>query len=143
MEKLEIILIVLSVAFLLFAGLSIPFLLQIWRTAKSMATTLQVLNQNLPAIMKNLEEITTTINRTTTTVYRQIEDLSLIVSKIQGTIGLVVGVEEILRRNVRLNIVQNMRTSVAVVKGIRVFLDHLLSNRPVKRIASDRISYRK
>ncbi len=101
MEKLDIILIILGVAFLLFASLSIPFFLQLWRTAKNMATTLQVLNQNLPAIMKNLEEITTNINRTTTTVHRQVEDLSLMVSRIQGMLGLVAGVEEILRRNVR------------------------------------------
>ncbi len=133
MEKLEIILIVLSVAFLLFAGLSIPFLIQIQRTAKSMATTLQVLNQNLPEIMKNLEEITTNINRTTTTVYRQVEDLSLMVSKIQGTLGLVAGMEEIVRRNVHLSFVQKMRTAVAVSKGIRVFFEYLLSNRSVKR----------
>lgn len=132
MEKLQIILIILSVAFLLFAGLSIPFLLQIWRTARSMATTLEMLNQNLPAIMKNLEEITTNINRTTTTVHRRVEDLSLVVGRIQGTLGLVAGMEEILRRNVRLNFVQKMRTSAAVLKGIRVFLDHLLSKRPVK-----------
>lgn len=133
MDKLEIILTILSVVLLVFAGLSIPFLLQIWRTAKSMATTLQVLNQNLPAIMKNLEEITTNINLTTTTVHRQVEDFSVIVGKIQGTLGLVAGMEEILRRNVRLNIVQKMRTTLAVVKGVRVFLDHVLSRRPANR----------
>jgi uncharacterized protein YoxC len=133
MEKLEIILAILGVAFLLFAGLSIPFLLQIRTTAKDMATTLQVLNQNLPAIMKNLEEITTNINRTTTTVHRQVEDFSVIVGKIQGTLGLLAGVEEILRRNVRMTMVQKTRTALAVVKGIRVFLDHLLSKRPVNR----------
>jgi uncharacterized protein YoxC len=142
MEKLDIVLIILSVFFLLVACLSIPFFLQIWRTAKSMATTLQVLNQDLPVIMKNLEEITTNINRTTATVHRQVEDFSLMVSRIQGTLGLVAGMEEILRRNVRLNFVQKMRTSVAVVKGVRVFLDHLLSKRRVKRIAVDNISHR-
>jgi uncharacterized protein YoxC len=139
MEKLEIILIILSVFFLLLAGFSIPFFLQIWRTAKSMAMALHVLNQNLPAIMKNLEEITTNINRTTTTVHLHVEDLSQMVSRIQGTLGLVVGVEEILRRSVRLNFIQKMRTSAAVAKGVRVFLGHLLSKRPVKRI--DKISY--
>ena len=133
MDKLEIILTILGVVLLVFAGLSIPFLLQIWRTAKSMATTLQVLNQNLPAIMKNLEEITTSINLTTTTVHRQVEDFSVIVGKIQGTLGLVAGMEEILRRNVRLNIVQKMRTTLAVVKGVRVFLDHVLRKRPANR----------
>ena len=133
MEKLEIILIVLSVAFLLFAGLSIPFLMQIQRTAKSMATTLRVLNQNLPVIMQNLEEITTNINRTTATVHRQVEDFSLIADRIQGTLSLVAGMEEIVRRNVHLGFVQKMRTAVAISKGIRVFFEYLFSNRSVKR----------
>src|SRR4030042_849662 len=98
MEKLDVILIVLSLAFLLFTGFSIPFLLQIWRTAKSMDLTLRMFNQNLPGIMKNLEEITTNVNRTTTTVHRQVEELSLTVRKIQGTLNLVVGMEEILTK---------------------------------------------
>ena len=133
MDKLEIILTILSVVLLVFAGLSIPFLLQIWRTAKSMATTLEMLNQNLPVIMKNLEEITTNINLTTATVHRQVEDFSVIAGKIQGTLGLVAGMEEILRRNVRLSIVQKMRTTLAVVKGVRVFLDHVINKRPADR----------
>src|SRR4030043_7803 len=96
------ILIILSVAFLLFAGLSIPFLLQIWRTARSMAETLELLNRSLPEIMKNLAEITTNINRATTAVNREIETLSLSVKKVQGTVNLLVGVEEIVRRSVRM-----------------------------------------
>ncbi len=134
MGTLEIILTIMIIALLLFAGLSIPFLLQIWRTAKSMAATLQVLNQNLPEIMKNLEEITANINRTTATVHRQVEEFSAIAGKIQGTLGLVAGMEEILRRNVRLNVVQKARTALAVVKGVRVFLDHVRSKRPADRM---------
>ncbi|MHB8907362.1 MAG: DUF948 domain-containing protein [Syntrophales bacterium] len=133
---MEIILTIFCVVLLLFAGVCIPVLLQIWKTAKNMAETLQVLNQNLPAIMRNLEEITTNINRTTTTVQRQVEDFSVVVGKIQGALGLVAGMEEILRRNVRLNIVQKTRTTLAVVKGVRVFLDHILSKRPVDRSCS-------
>jgi uncharacterized protein YoxC len=130
MEKLVIILIFLSVAFLLFAGLCIPFLLQIWRTAKSMDLTLRIFNQNLPGIMKNLEEITTSVNLTATMVHRQVDDLSLTVRKIQGTLSLVVGVEEILRRSFYLPFAQKVRTSVAVAKGVRLFFDYLLRKRP-------------
>lgn len=123
----DTILIILGVAFLLLAGFSIPFFLQLWRVAKGMALTLQTLNQNLPVIMKNVEEITTNVNLTTTMVHRQVEDLSLTLQKIQGTINLIVGVEEILRKSVHLSFVRKVRTSAAVVKGIRVFLDRLLS----------------
>ncbi|MFH2076378.1 MAG: DUF948 domain-containing protein [Pseudomonadota bacterium] len=130
MEKLEVILIVLSIAFLLFAGFSIPFLLQIWRTAKSMDLTLRMFNQNLPGIMKNLEEITTNVNRTTTTVHRQVEELSLTVRKIQGTLSLVVGMEEILRKRIGLPFARTLRISLAVARGVRVFADYLLRVRP-------------
>lgn len=133
MEKLEIILIILSIAFLLFAGLCIPFLLQILRTAKSMDLTLRIFNQNLPMIMKNLEEITTSVNLTATVVHRQVDDLSLTVRKIQGTLSLVVGVEEILRRSLYLPFAQKVRTFVAVAKGVRIFFDYLLRERPEQR----------
>lgn len=125
----DTILIILSVAFLLLAGFSIPFFLQLWRAAKGMDLTLQTLNQKLPVIMKNVEEITTNANLTTTTVHRQVEDLSLTLQKIQGTLNLLVGVEEILRRSVHLSFVRKVRTSVGVAKGIRVFLDHLVRKR--------------
>jgi uncharacterized protein YoxC len=133
MEELKIILIILSIAFLLFAGLCIPFLLQILRTAKSMDVTLQMFNKNLPGIMKNLEEITNSVNRTSAIVYRQVEDLSLTVSKIQGTLRLVVGMEEILRQSFYLPFAEKVRTTAAVAKGVRVFLDYLLRERPETR----------
>lgn len=122
-------LIILSVALLLLAGFSIPLFLQLWRVAKNLSLTLQTLNQNLPVIMKNVEEITTNVNRTTATVHRQVEDLSLTLKKIQGTLNLCMGVEEILRRSLHLSFTKNLRISMAVVKGIRVFLDHLISKR--------------
>lgn len=133
MEKLEIIMVISIIAFLLFAGLCIPFLLQILRTAKSMDLTLRIFNQNLPMIMKNLEEITTSVNLTATVVHRQVDDLSLTVRKIQGTLSLVVGVEEILRRSLYLPFAQKVRTFVAVAKGVRIFFDYLLRERPEQR----------
>ncbi|MBU2054479.1 MAG: DUF948 domain-containing protein [Proteobacteria bacterium] len=129
----DYILIILSVAFLLFAGFSIPFLLQIWRTAKGMAETLDLLNRGLPAIMKNMEEITTNINRATTAVNREIEVLSHSVRKVQGTVNLLIGLEEIVRRSVRLPFTGTIRTALAVARGVRTFLDHLLRERPEGR----------
>lgn len=133
MGMTDTILIILSVAFLLFAGFSIPFLLQIWRTAKGMAETLELLNRSLPAIMKNMEEITTNINRATTAVNREIETLSLSVKKVQGTVNLLVGLEEIVRKGVRLPFAGTIRTALAVTRGVRTFLDCLLRERPERR----------
>jgi uncharacterized protein YoxC len=122
-------LIIVIIVFLLLAGCLIPLFLQLWRAAKGMSILLETLNQTLPTILKNVQEITTNVNQTTTTVHRRVEDLSLTLKKIQGTISLLAGVEEILRRNVRLSIVRKIRTSVAVAKGARIFIDHLLSKR--------------
>jgi uncharacterized protein YoxC len=129
MENLGIFLIALSAFFLLIAVFSIPLLLQLWRAAKNMALTLQLLNQNLPGILKNFEEITTNANRTTTIVTREVEGLSLTLRKVHGTLGLLFGIEEIVRRNLHLAFARRVRTSVAVAKGVRVFLEYLLSRR--------------
>ncbi|MFH2120337.1 MAG: hypothetical protein ABIJ25_08075 [Pseudomonadota bacterium] len=117
------ILIILSAAFLLFAGLCVPFLIQILRTAREMAMTLQLLNQRLPLIMKNLEEITTNINRTSITVHRQVAEISLTLNRIQGIIGFFLGLEEVLRRRMSFPFARTLRTSMAVGRGVRVFLD--------------------
>lgn len=119
------ILIILSVAFLLFAGLCVPFLIQILRTAREMAMTLQLLNQRLPLIMKNLEEITTNINRTSTTVHRQVAEISLTLNRIQGIVGIFLGLEEVLRRRMSFPFARTFRIFMAVGKGVRVFIDYL------------------
>jgi len=133
MTTMEIILIILSVVFLLFAVFSIPFLIQIWRTAKGMAETLQHLNHGLPVIMKNLEEITTNINRTTTTVQRQVAELSLTLRRIQGIVGVFLGLEEVLRRRMSFPFARTVITSLAVVKGVRAFVGVLTDRSPDKR----------
>jgi uncharacterized protein YoxC len=135
---LNIMLIILSLAFLLFAAFSIPFLLQIWRTAKGMSQTLQLLNESLPAIMKNLEEIMTNLNRTTTTVQRQVLEFSLTLRRIQGVISLLVGLEEVLRSRIRLPFAGTVRTSAAMIRGARAFLSILLDNRREERGSSQR-----
>jgi hypothetical protein len=130
MENLGVFLIAVTIVVLLIAIFSIPFFLQLWHVAKSMSLTLQLLNQNLPMILKNVEEITTNANRTSMVMTREVEELSLTLRKLRGTLGLLVGIEEIVRRNLNLAVVHKVRTTVAVAKGIRVFLDHLLSKRP-------------
>ena len=124
------ILILLSVAFLLFAGLCVPFLIQILRTAREMAMTLQLLNQRLPLIMKNLEEITININRTSTTVHRQVAEISLTLNRIQGIVGVIFGLEEVLRRRMSFPLARTLRTSMAVGRGVRVFLNCFTGSGP-------------
>jgi len=122
-------LIIVSIVILVLAGCLIPLFLQLWRAAKAMSLVLETLTQTLPTILKNVQEITRNVNQTTTTVHRRVEDLSETLNKIQGTITLVAGIEEILGRNIRRSFVRKIRTSFAVAKGVRVFINHLLSKR--------------
>ena len=126
---LEISVVILSIVFLLIVIFSVPFLLQIWRTAKSMATTLHLLNESLPGILKNLEEITTNINRATHTVNEQIEGLSLVARRIQGLLGIVSDIENFLRAGARFPILRSVRNAFAVLTGVKVFMKVFLSSR--------------
>jgi uncharacterized protein YoxC len=126
---LEISVAVLSIVFLLMAALSAPLLLQIWRTAKGITTTLNTLNESLPGILKNLEELTTNINTATRTVNEQIEGLSLVAGRIQGLLGIVTDVEKILSAGVRLPVFKTMRNAVAVMSGLKIFFKVFLSSR--------------
>jgi len=123
MNPLNISLVVLSVVVLLIALFSIPFLLQIWRTTKGIAETLELLNKSLPGILKNLEEITTNINRASSKVNDQIDGVSAALGKVQAVVGFVLDLERILLAGIRFPLIRSMGTGVALIKGIRVFLD--------------------
>ena len=126
---LEISVAILSIVFLLIAALSIPFLLQIWRTAKGITETLHMLNESLPGILKNLEEITTNINKATHTVNEQIEGLSLLARRIQGLMSIVLDVENILRAGVRFPVFKTLRNALAVATGVKAFMKVFFSSR--------------
>ncbi|MEI8172140.1 MAG: DUF948 domain-containing protein [Deltaproteobacteria bacterium] len=126
---LEISVVILSVVFLLIAALSIPLLIQIWRTAKSITATLNLLNQSLPGILKNLDEITANINKATYAANNQIESISLVVRRVQGVLELFLDFEQILRESLRLPLFKTIKTATAALKGVRVFLDVFRSSR--------------
>lgn len=125
---LEISVAILGIVFLLIAAFSIPFILQIWRTTKGITETLNMLNQSLPGILKNLEEITTNINKATHTVNEQIDGLSAVAKRIQGVLGIVTDVENLLRAGLGIPVFKTLRNAIAVVTGVKVFLKVLRSS---------------
>ena len=126
---LEVSVVILSFVFLIIAVLSVPFLLQIWRTAKSMAVTLHMLNESLPGILKNLEEITTNINKATRTVNERVEKLSLVAERLQGVLGVITDIENVLHIGARLPFFKTVRNAFAVLTGVKVFLKVFLTSR--------------
>jgi hypothetical protein len=93
-----------------------------------MATPIEMLNESLPGILKNLEEITTSINKATYTVNEQIEALSLVSRRIQGLLGIVSDIENVLHVGARLPIFKTVRNVFAVLAGVKVFLKVFLSS---------------
>ena len=121
--------VVVSIVFLFIAAFSIPFLLQIWRTTKGVTETLQMLNESLPGILRNLEEITANINKATRAVNEQIDGFSVVTKRIQGVLGVVTDIENLLRAGIGLPVFKTLRNAIALVTGVKVFLKVLLSSR--------------
>lgn len=126
---LDISMVIVGIVLLVIAAVAIPFLLQLWRTTKRVSETFQTINERLPGILKNLDEITTNINKVTSTVNEQIDGLSVVTKRIQGAVGVVTDVENILRAGISLPVFKTLRNTVAVITGVKAFLKVLLSSR--------------
>jgi uncharacterized protein YoxC len=125
---LEIFLMIFGIAILLLVAFCIPILLQIGRTAKDLTVTLETLNQSLPAILKNLEDITTNINSSTSAVNREVQNFTHTVDRFNLVISDIVDdVQHIAPLAMKLPIMQKIKNVVAIVKGIRVFVDVFLA----------------
>ena len=139
---MDMILIILSVAFLLFAGLFDPFFPAALADGEEHGPDPPTAQSEPAGNHEKCGRDYDQCQPDDDNRDRQVEELSLTMQKIQGTLGLLVGVEEIVRRNVHLSFATKVRTSMAVAKGVRVFLDHLLSKRRRRRIADDRFRSR-
>lgn len=125
---LEICLLILSIAFLLLVIYCIPIFKQIWRTSKDIAVILETLNQNLPTILRNLEEITTNISSTTNAVNREVQDFSNTICRFQSVIKDVVDdIQHITPLAIKLPAFQTVKNIIAIIKGVRVFIDVFLA----------------
>jgi len=121
---LEIVLIILGIAFLLLVIFSIPILMQLRRTAKDITITLETLNKSLPLLLKNLEDITTNINDSTTAVNRGIQSFSRTADRVHLVVSDIVDdVQSITPMAIKSPLFQKLKNAVAIVKGIRVFVD--------------------
>ena len=121
---LEIVLVILGIAFVLLVIFCIPILVQLSRTAKDITITLETLNKSLPLLLRNLEDITTNINNSTTIVNREIQSFSRTADRIHLVISDIVDdVQSITPLAIKSPLFQKLKNVVAIVKGIRVFAD--------------------
>jgi len=129
---LEIFLIVSAIAIILLLIFCIPVLIQIWRTTRDVAVTLETINRDLPTILKNLEDITANISSSIAAVNREVQNFSGTIGRFQLVIkGIVDDIQHITPLAMNSPAVQTVKNVVAVVKGIRVFLEVLLAKEQI------------
>jgi hypothetical protein len=116
------ILIAIGILLLILVIFLVPLIIQARRTVKGMAQTLEIINRDLPAIMKNLDEISTNLNWTTATVRSEVAELSMTIKRVQGVLGLFLGAKDVLSRRMSFPLVGAMTTAMAVFKGISAFI---------------------
>jgi uncharacterized protein YoxC len=121
---LEIVLVILGIAFLLLVVFCIPVLVQLSRTARDITITLETLNKSLPLLLKNMEDITTNINNSTAVINREIENFSRTADRIHFVISDIVDdIQSITPLAIKSSLFQKLKNVIAIVKGIRVFAD--------------------
>lgn len=126
---MELFLIIFGIALLVLLSFCVPILIQIWRTSKDIAVTIETLNRSLPSILKNLEDITTNIKSSTGAVNREVQNLANSIGCFQLVVRDVVDdFQHVASVTVNLPQYQMIKNIVAVVKGLRVFVDVFLNN---------------
>jgi hypothetical protein len=94
--------------------------------------TLETLNQSLPTILKNMEEITTNVNSSTAALNRRIQNFSNTTGRSQLIISDIIdNIQFFAPIAMKLPIFQTIKNVVAVIKGIRVFINVLLNREKV------------
>lgn len=122
----------LGVIFLILLGFSIAIFLRIWQAVKNITVTLEALNSRLPVILKNLEEITTNINESTTAINQEVQRFSTAARRVNEMVSSVVDdLRGITPTALKLPILAKVRNAIAIVRGVRVFLDVFLNKKKI------------
>lgn len=130
----ELSLLLLSLAVFLMAAFTAPLLYQIYKLAKGLGVTQEMLQKRLPDILQNLDEAAGTMKLTVHTVNDQVAVVAGAVRKIQAIAAVLAEMESVLRLGLRLPVFVFLKNTAAVIKGVRIFLDvYGSSPRQIKR----------
>jgi len=128
--SLEIFLLIVAIVFILLLLACLPVIWQVWKTIKSASVALETINKNLPVILKNVEEITGNIHNSTATVNDEIQTLGAALNRFySATSGIIGDVRSLSPQAVKGSFVQLISNGLAIVKGVRVFLDVFLGKK--------------
>jgi len=127
---LEIGLLIFAIALLLMVLFCIPILLKLWRAASDITISLQALNQRLPVILKNMEEISTNINTSVNVINDEVQKYKETSARFHAVMDhIVTGVTILTPYAVKSPVFRKMTDAIAVLKGLRVFLNVLTGKR--------------
>ena len=127
---MEIGLVILGIVFFVLMIFFMYVLLQIKQAANDICETLETLNRHLPSILKNVEEITTNINCSVAAVTREVQSFSDTAERVNLVVKNVVNdLQDIAPVVMKSPVFQGVKKVLAVIKGIRVFLDDFLTKR--------------
>jgi len=120
----EIAWVIIAGAVLLLVLFCIPVLLKLRRLASEAQTTLQLINQNLPSILKNVEEITVDINTSTNAIRHQVQQYADTAGRFHGMVdGTVRGLEWVAGLPMRTPLYGKISQLMPVLKGVRAFVN--------------------
>ncbi len=128
--NLETFLLIIGIGFLVLIIILLPIAWQVWKTVKGVTITLKTINETLPAILKNTAEMTGNINNSTTTINNEIQTISNGLNRFySATSGIVSDVRNFSPNAVKGSFFQLFGNGLAIIKGVRVFLDVFLGKK--------------
>ena len=124
---LEVSFIILSIAFLLLAGVMVVLLYRIWKVMERFSPVIEQLNQSLPAILQNIQDTTLNAKQTSSYIHFQAERLSLLLNQLRNWSDVIA-----LTRGLKLKFFSKGTkgaNTVALAKGITAFVQTLFTQR--------------
>lgn len=118
---LEIALVLLSAAVFGMVLMMIPLAIQVNRFIKGLSLTIEQINRDLPKVMQNLDEVSSNLRTSSLLIRRRMEAVDFTLGKLQALIGILTGLEDLARPVIKLPIFRVLRTTGAILKGVRVF----------------------
>ena len=124
MSYSEIAWVVIAAAVLLLVIFCIFVLIRLRGVAKEAQSSLQILNERLPGILKNIEEITVDINTSTNAVRTQVQQYADTAARFHGMVdGTVRGLEWVAGLPMRTPLYGKISQLMPLLKGLRAFIN--------------------
>lgn len=101
--------------------LIVPFLYQLWQTAKELTIAFRSLNEKLPSILENVDQITASMNEASQNVNDRISELSVAFRRIHALFNNVQSIQQVVRSQIRFPALRLVHNALPLFKGAQAF----------------------